>query len=414
MHHVPAKYHVPTLIAFLYFFCNTWLLPNGLFYTTLLTPVFFYNSVTDRIYKPYLYFLLLSLVYFLVHLQHGISYTDYFKSWLFTLLNISFLVSVYTFFSGAADEQIYKLFRRLVYANFILVAIAALAYMIPFERPVFWYIIPITEGSGNIPRLKMLTSEASIYSLIFSPLVLFFFCHELLYKHRLSISFFLLLLLPLALSFSLGVLASLFIAVFLTVFWFRSIFFQNRALVRFLLWSILLLSAGIVCLYLFKRDNLLFLRISNIFSGKDTSARGRTYEAFELARRVLNPDGLWWTGLGPGQFKLAGKTILLSYYKYSGNVGDIRIPNAAADTLVVYGMVGLLLRLFLQLFFFFRTRVYHNVFRFALFAFLFLYQFTGSYYNNLLELTIWVLIFSKAFSLFNKASLQSHVIRFPA
>jgi len=287
-----------------------------------------------------------------------------------------------------------------------MVLLALLAYGIPFLKPLFWYMVPVTQGSGVIPRLKMLTSEASIYSLMLSPLFLYFFYREVLIRHRLGFSFLLLLVLPLVLSFSLGVLSGLALAVLLTILRFRSVFFHNRRLAAIIIGLCLLTIGALLWLYFFKPDNLLFVRISNIFSGKDTSARGRTYEAFELARRVLKTPSEWWAGIGPGQFKLKGKYILMSYYKYSGNITDIRIPNACADTLIVYGISGLILRIGVQVFLFFRTRVYSNVFRFSLFSFLFLYQFTGSYFNNLLEWTLWVLVFSRGFELFEQQRLK--------
>lgn len=401
---ISSRYHIPLLVAYLYVFFNVFLLPDGLYYTILLSPFFLYNSLRRRLLSPYIYFILFAGIYALFHYPLELSAVDYLRSNVLILLHIMFLANCYLYFRQAAADEINDLFKKVIYFNFALVLIACMAFFIPVAKPFFWYMIPLTEGSGIIPRLKLLHSEASTYSLVLSPFALYFFFYSLLQKRKFSWSFLLLILLPLVLSFSMGVCGGLLLAILLTLLCYRKVFFSTSLFLRLSVVFFLGIT-GIFIWYRLNPGNVVFLRLENIIAGKDTSARGRTFEAFNLARMVLTQYDHWWTGIGPGQFKIIGKYILLTYYQY-GNMSEIRVPNACADTLIVYGLSGLILRLLLQVILFFRTGVYRNVFRFSLFSFLFIYQFTGSYFNNLLEWMLWVLVFSGGFAFFDYRYLR--------
>lgn len=401
MNSLPTKYHSSLLIAYLYVFFNTCLLPNGLYWTMLLFPLFFYNSLRYQILKPYIFYIAISTLFLLFHFFFiSIQPTDYIRSWLLTFLNIAFLINCWYYFNRINEQSLAKLFQKVCYLNFILVLIALIAFFIPVLKPIFWYLIPITKGSGIVPRLKLFTSEASIYSLMLSPFFLYYFFYYLKQKRLLNVQFFFFLIVPLLLSCSFGVCAGLFIAIVIAILFFDRELLQKRTINQLIFFSCLLIICLFVWVYL-DRENLFVLRLKNILSGSDTSAKGRTIESFIIAKKVLNQYHSWLWGIGPGQFKIMGKELLLSYYQYSGNVSDIRIPNACADTLIVYGIFGLVIRIGLQVYLFFKTKVYQNYYRFSLFVFLFVYQFTGSYYNNLIEWTIWVLVFSQIFQQFN-------------
>ena len=65
------------------------------------------------------------------------------------------------------------------------------------------------------------------------------------------------------------------------------------------------------------------------------------------------------------------------------------IPNAVGDTLAAFGIFGIALRLVLQIVFFFQNQgAYSNYYRLALFLFIFIYQFTGSFITNIAEYVI--------------------------
>ena len=151
---------------------------------------------------------------------------------------------------------------------------------------------------------------------------------------------------------------------------------------------------------IFFPDNALFLRIENIFAGADSSGRGRTYEAFILADKLLDEKSHMW-GIGLGQIKLLGAEIIRDFYLYPMDYTVFTIPNAAAETLAIFGWVGFSLRILIQLVLFFRTKVWTNYYRLLLFIFIFLYQFTGSFITNIAEYVIWILAFTNVFPQFN-------------
>jgi hypothetical protein len=153
-------------------------------------------------------------------------------------------------------------------------------------------------------------------------------------------------------------------------------------------------------------DNIINLRLEKIIAGHDTSANGRTYEAILVAYSIIeNIDVLF--GIGIGQIKNLGKEAILNFYKYQGEYAKIlTIPNAFAETLAVFGVIGATLRILIQIILFLTTKVYENYYRLGLFIFLFIYQFTGSYITSVLEYILWILVFSASFKAFNKNTVS--------
>jgi len=113
---------------------------------------------------------------------------------------------------------------------------------------------------------------------------------------------------------------------------------------------------------------------------------------------------LFW-GSGLGQTKLLGGELWKEVYHQAYAMNEIAIPNAVAETLAVFGIVGVLIRLGLEIHFFLRTRVYNNHYRLALFIFMFIYQFTGSFIFNIAEYAIWILAFNNVFEEFDKPKI---------
>jgi hypothetical protein len=142
-----------------------------------------------------------------------------------------------------------------------------------------------------------------------------------------------------------------------------------------------------------------FLRIGNILGGKDSSGKGRTSDAFVLANKLLHEKNEYW-GIGTGQIKIIGEDIIRGYYLYLNDVA-VAIPNAVAETWAIFGWVGLTLRLFIEVFLFFYTRVWTNYYRLLLFLFIFIYQFTGSFVTNVAEYVVWILAFTNVFPRFD-------------
>lgn len=112
---------------------------------------------------------------------------------------------------------------------------------------------------------------------------------------------------------------------------------------------------------------------------------------------------VFFFGVGLGQIKLLGGDIWNAFYNNSFSVNEISIPNAVAETFALFGILGLILRFGIQLYFFIRTKPYTNYYRMGLFLYIFIYQFTGSYLFNIGEYVIWALAFSRVFAEFDKS-----------
>jgi hypothetical protein len=382
------------LIALVYFFCNTVGLPVGLTYTTLLAPFLYMWVLNKRKKDVLLPFLFLLQPFIFAHLfVVEASVQKYAVTMLNILAIYIFGQAFYTWLMGWADKE--KVFGKLLLINTLLCFIALIFYFTPFYS-LFWIQQTLTDNVDQFRRLKMFTYEASYYAMVFVPLFLFYFIRYVLRMTTVHTGWLLLMLfLPLVLSFSLGVIMCLAASGLVTFFiHFRSLHTKRRVVngfISFVFISVIMFAIGII----FFRENPLFLRLENIFSGNDTSATGRTGDAFVLAQKILEKNNFYW-GIGPGQLNFAGSDIIRGYYLYH-HTTPVAIPNAAAETLVLFGWVGLCARLLIQIFLFFFTRVWANYYRLLLFVFIFLYQFMGSYITNVAEYVIWVLAFTNAF-----------------
>jgi hypothetical protein len=204
----------------------------------------------------------------------------------------------------------------------------------------------------------------------------------------------------LLLSLSLGVLGSLFISFFLLyVIHFQKIFYKKGFFSWLVLGLFLFINITII-LIIFFPDNALFIRFANIYNGIDTSTRGRTIESFGIAWKVANERSIWF-GSGLGQVKILAYDVVKKYYQYWGDLEVVRIPNSIAETIAIFGVLGLFLRFILIFYLFFKTMVLNNYYRTILFFFVFIYQFTGSYITSHVEYAIWILAFSSAFKQFD-------------
>lgn len=389
--------------AFIYFFVNSLGLPFGLTYTAILSPLFYWWVVTTRKKEILLPFFVCLVPFFIMHLINGVEQTSFLVSVLnFTAVYI-FCQAFYTFLKNCNEPE--KILRKLLIINFILCLIAIPLYFTSFYK-VLWMENSLTEGINHFLRLKLFTYEASYYATLFTPLF-FFYLLQVIFKQNKINSWFLLLmlLLPYLLSFSLGVIASVMAASAITyTSYFKLLTRKRRVLNMFLLFAaISIITLGV--LLIFFPDNTLFIRIGNIFSGHDTSGKGRTSDAFILAKQILNQKSATW-GVGVGQIKILGADIIRSYYLYDLDYPTITIPNAAAETLAIFGWTGLCLRIIVELALFFYTKVWTNYYRMLLFLFIFIYQFTGSFITNIAEYVIWILAFTNAFPRFNVSTTK--------
>lgn len=384
--------------AAIYFFVNAVGLPFGLTYTTLLAPFFYAWILLTRKKEMLLPFIAILSPFIIFHLfVVGVDR----QSYIISLLNIVgvyiFCQAFFTFLKVCKDPE--QVFRKILIINFILCVVGVFFYFTPWDN-LFWIRQRLTKDVLDFRRFKMFTYEASYYATLFIP-IFFFYLLQYLFNQNSIKGYWLLpmLFLPFILSFSTGVIiASLLAGILTTLLWFRQLLSKRRILNMIVNATALLVSAMVI-LVLFFRDNPIFTRIGNIFSGADSSAKGRTVDSFILAQKMLAEKNEWW-GVGLGQVKLLGHDIVQSYYLYNMEF-TATIPNGLAEMLAVFGWLGFSLKLLIEISLFFFTKVWSNYYRLMLFFFIFVYQFTGSFLTNLAEYVIWILAFTNIFRQFD-------------
>ena len=394
--------------AFVYFFINGVALPFGLTYTSLLAPFFYIWIIRTRKREVLLPFIAVLVPFMVMHL---LVVRAELNSYLVSLLN---LVLVYIFCQTAYSfllvcQDVEKIFRWILFINFVLCIVAIPFYFTEYFS-LFWDEQVLTEGVGRLRRLRLFTYEPSYYSFLFTPFFFFFLLQYFFRQNTIPAALLLpMIMLPYLLSFSIGVMGAMFLALFFTwILYFKQLITKKRIISTIITGGVTLASVLVVLLVFF-RSNPLFTRIANIFNWRDTSGRGRTADAFILARKILYQGNEFW-GIGLGQIKTVGDSIIRDYYLYNIDI-VATIPNAAAETLAIFGWVGFIVRIALELFLFFYTRVWTNYYRLLLFFFVFIYQFTGSFITNAAEYIIWILAFTNIFSQFNVASGSDPAIR---
>ncbi|MDP4128774.1 MAG: hypothetical protein Q8918_07990 [Bacteroidota bacterium] len=334
---------------------------------------------------------LIILPFSLVHFVNGVEPLYYVKSLtlLFTVFVFGFSVHLFL----VSCHSLRSIYKSLLLANGVMVLVSLVALFVEPFKLIFWNDNGMSLGNINIHRLKMLTYEPSYYSMLFVPVAMYYLIK--LFRREISQPYLIgaLVIIPLLLSLSFGVILGIaFALLVLIVLNSRKTIFSVRNLQYAAAIFTVLVSVGVLLIYLFP-ENVFVLRIENVLAGKDTSFNGRTLDSFILGRKIADMKSIYW-GSGLGQAKLLGLDLFREYYQAPHfTINDISIPNSMGDMLATFGLIGVLLKLFLELYFYFRTRVSDNYYRSALFLFIFLYQFTGSFLMNVAEYVIWILAF---------------------
>jgi hypothetical protein len=254
----------------------------------------------------------------------------------------------------------------------------------------------ITRGVPPMKRMYLLTYEPSYYSTMLMP----FFVYALfrfLQNPKRNWTKLALGLVPLLLSYSFGAISGLIVSLL-----FFSIFYWRRLLLN--KWFLIVASVGIplaLVVALASGDGLaqtsFAVRLGNVVSGDDSSGNARTVIGYVLAYRVAEMKSVWW-GVGLGRTKDVAKKLVSTIWDVDKGVS---IPNSMGATLAEVGILGILLRFGLEIYLFRKTKVSKNYYRFVLFGFAFVTQFTAGFLSNLAEYVIWILAFSNVFPEFN-------------
>jgi hypothetical protein len=375
--------------AVLYFFLNGFLLPVGLLYTTLLTPVLLVWVARYRYIRPMLLYFLLLVPFLVAHTLLGVdwSYYGYSLALSFTVFVFGLAFYQYVSFCGSLRQ----IFQSILLINSLLTVIALIALTIPGLRELFWDNKALSPGIPQVERLKMFTYEPSYYSTLLAPVAIYYLLKAMRNELPQRATWYVLVLVPLFLSLSFGVILGMALSFLLLVI-IRGGGRRYGTLREVVRWTFLLLAVFVVVVLIFP-DNFILRRLDNIVAGKDSSFKGRTFDSFVLSLDIVRKKSLFW-GTGFGQFKLLGLERFREFYnsnKYT--LYDVVIPNSIGDLLGTLGLFGVAIKLFLEGYFFFRTRVFRNDYRLTLFLFIFVYQFTGSFISNIAEYAIWILAF---------------------
>lgn len=382
-------------------------LPFGLTYMAILSPLLYWWVFSTRKIEILLPFLVFLSPFMIIHFSMGTDVKSYLVSGLNYTAVYIFCQAFYTFLKFCNEPD--KIFNRLLIVNFLLCLLSVAIYFTSYDS-VMWMKNSLTGDMNDLKRLKMFTYEASHYATMFIPL-LFYFLFQLILNQQTRNSLLLLAMisLPMLLSFSFGVIISSLLAFLATYLFHFNILLRKKRLLVLLSIMAVVLIVSVLAMWIFYPQSSVLQRLDNILAGNDTSGNGRTTDAFILAWKILQQKSMAF-GIGPGQIKLLGADIIRSYYLYDLDYNIITIPNAAAETLAIFGYVGLAIRLFIQAFLFYYCRVWTNYFRMVLFLFVFLYQFTGSYITNMAEYVIWIMAFTNAFQEFDIRPVYRKII----
>jgi hypothetical protein len=396
----PLRLNKYSLLAVVYFFFNSVLLPKGLLFTNILSPVFFYNLLKNKQKTYWMQMMFFLLSFDLIHLYLGVDIKAFLVSNALFISTYVCVISFYYFVNTYA--HLAKIFRQIVVFNACLTAIAIPFLFLPKPyQQWFWYFNELTKGFGNFPRLALFTYEASYYSLLLIP-IWFYYLLKFAFNDIANNKWMTLLFItvPMLLSLSFGVIGATALTAIILCFVFWKRLFKYKRPLSILFLTLFVLTVTFFVLWFYFPLNPFFVRLENILTGKDTSANGRTIESFTMAWRIADMKNIFF-GAGLGQIKIVITDLAHTYYKYWGNFPRYDIPNAMGETFAIFGIVGILLRLSLEIYLFIKTKVFSNYYRLALFIFIFIYQFTGSFITNIVEYVIWVLAFSNVFNQFS-------------
>jgi len=391
------------LVIVLLFFGNTFFLPHGLSLNFFLAPLFlYYIFQSKRSIRMLISFLAILIIFDTVHFLNGVHLSSFLKSNLLFVGAIISFIATYQYFKKNAD-QVAGLFKQINLYNtaFWLIAVAFL--FIPFVGTIFWSRVSMGHQFDAAPRLQLFSPEPSHYALLLSPLLIYYILSFLISqekkKHFLGLA---LISIPFLLSFSFGNFMVLTISILIALIIFHRYLLLNKNNVRIFFFFLAGLSLALLILFLLVPDNFIYKRISNVLNGVDSSANGRTFQSFGLAWHLAKTKSTF-IGIGLGQIKEIAGLYYRDFFPYITTIPNpVRIPNANAELLATFGILGLCLKIGVTGLVFFYKKLYRNIFSTTLFVFMFTFQFMGSYLINFTELFIWALIFANPFQKFNK------------
>lgn len=371
-------HHLFPAAAF-YFFFNAAGLPNGLFFTTLLSPLLYVWLYCKGQRWLTLKFLLAFSPFLVAHLLHGIDSPVYYARSLILLWTVFIAVTAMCLaLSKTATAD--RLFDQLVVANFIATGIACLIYLTPM-RGLLWQRDTLTfSGTSAILRLNLFNVEPSAYAFLMLPLLVFASFRLVHKTSPRNCLYSLMIVIPLLLSQSFGGISIGITAVGLSLLVTNPRLFKRTSSLVAIFFCLFFIVALMVT------RNPISERVLQVASGGDASTRARTLFSFIAAYAVASTKSLVW-GAGLGQVKLVDFSQL--HIGFASSV----IPNSIAGIFAELGLVGAIAKLVVEGWLFIKTRVYKDGFRMACFIVGFIFQFTGGFLMDVQEYVLWFLAF---------------------
>jgi hypothetical protein len=369
-----------------YFFFNSLFLPLGLLYTTALAPLFYIWLWRQQRRWIVTRFLAIMAPFAFFQLRNDADMKAYAVS---LAAATAIFITSYAFYVFVNwTRRLEDIFQRVVTINFALALVGLALYFTEWQEPMWRKGDVFTEGV-RLSRFQMFTYEPSYYCTLLAPLVLWAFFKFAQRTEPRHLAVLLMTVIPVLMSYSFGAIGALGIAIVVVHLWhLRHVIKRNYMVIGAPLGA--LATAGVVL-----GSNTFATRLQLFLSGQDPSGNVRTVLSYALAYFIAQKKSLWW-GVGFGQIKVVGIDLINQFWDNGG-----RLPCAIAETMAQFGFVGLAVRLGLQLAFFYHTKVWRNYYRLALFIYIFVYQFTGSYLTNIAEYMIWILAFSPVFPEFS-------------
>lgn len=346
-----------------YIFFNHAGLPNGLFYSTIVSPllyVWLYLKGRRWLTTIFLFFLSPFIV---AHMLLGVAAPMYYLRTM--LLLWTAYVTVYALcWALFKCRNLERLFDELIVLHFCIGMLALASFHTPLQN-LFWMDTSETiVGTAHMLRLSLLDSEPSVCAALMLPLVIFAALRMFSDSRKRSFLYLMMIAFPLLLTQSFGGLSISMAAIGITLAAvYRKRLMRSKTLIII---ACLALAVGLLLVV----PNPISARVLQVVTGNDGSAQTRTTLGFVGGYIIASSKSLWW-GAGLGQSKLIDLSAL------GLGLGAGTVGNAASATLAEFGLVGVFVRLAVELYLFFRTRIYRNSFRLAMFVAAFISQSTG-------------------------------------
>ncbi len=366
-------------VAAFYFFLNRAGLPLGLFYTTLFSPLLFvWLYLKGRRWLTAKFLLVLS-PFIVAQMADGVaSPIQYLRS---LLLMWTVYVAVYAFcWALMNSKNVDRLLEQLILLNFCVAIFAVAILPTPLQSLLWSDSSQVLASSSHLLRLNLLsTTEPWAYGELMLPLLLFAAFRLIQNSGTRNVAYFAMIVFPFLLCQSFGGIAIGVAGISVLILSdFKRLFSRAKS------WIVIVLLALLASL-LVLIPNPISSRILQVAAGNDGSANLRAFVGYIGAYTAASSKSLWW-GVGLGQIKFID-------FSSVGYGIDNTLPNAVALTFAELGLIGVVVRFALEMYFFVKTRVYRSPFRLAMFVMAFISQLTGSYIDDVQSYLLWLFAF---------------------